>query len=386
MTDDPFTLEFHPLANLFPLIDGPEFTELVEDVRVNGLRLPILVYEGKIIDGRNRYRACLEAGVMPQTVSLDDAADPAAIVKSLNLTRRHLTTAQRAAIAAELMPVFADAARRRQLAGVEADPDQAKGKASAQAAAALNVSPRSVERAAVRLRIDPHAHELAKSGKLAKKRPTARINVQYHKVTVADPEPIKVQHHKIILASPAYVNQPETPPLSEEQARANLREAIAWVAEHLGIEVVIAAAAEGGFIIHPKPAEARADGDTLYCSFCGKSQHMVRKLVKGGHALICDECVALCNSIIDPEQHDHEQVEHEQAEPEAAEPEAAEPYHELSDDELREAIRDHIGDESRRSYATRAAVSELTLKRVLEGTATRINGPTRAKLLAMIGR
>ena len=40
------------------------------------------------------------------------------------------------------------------------------------------------------------------------------------------------------------------------------------------------------------------DGKLLYCSFCGKSQHEVRKLIAGPSVYICDECVDLCNDII----------------------------------------------------------------------------------------
>jgi len=39
----------------------------------------------------------------------------------------------------------------------------------------------------------------------------------------------------------------------------------------------------------------------LYCSFCGKSQHEVRKLIAGPSVFICDECVDLCNDIIKEE-------------------------------------------------------------------------------------
>ena len=44
----------------------------------------------------------------------------------------------------------------------------------------------------------------------------------------------------------------------------------------------------------------KSDGDNklLYCSFCGKSQHEVRKLIAGPSVFICDECVDLCNDII----------------------------------------------------------------------------------------
>ena len=44
----------------------------------------------------------------------------------------------------------------------------------------------------------------------------------------------------------------------------------------------------------------------LYCSFCGKSQHEVRKLIAGPSVFICDECIELCNDIIREEtQGDH---------------------------------------------------------------------------------
>lgn len=55
--------------------------------------------------------------------------------------------------------------------------------------------------------------------------------------------------------------------------------------------------------------DRRKGGDDrlLYCSFCGKSQHEVRKLIAGPSVFICDECVELCNDIIREEVHDHAQ-------------------------------------------------------------------------------
>lgn len=51
-------MDFHPIANLFPLMTGDEYLALVEDIRANGLLEPVVLYEGKILDGRNRYNAC----------------------------------------------------------------------------------------------------------------------------------------------------------------------------------------------------------------------------------------------------------------------------------------------------------------------------------------
>ena len=82
-------LEFHPLANLFPLVEGTEFDDLVADIGAHGLHEPIVVFEDKILDGRNRYRACMAARVEPTfTVYMGD--DPISYVVSLNLRRRHL--------------------------------------------------------------------------------------------------------------------------------------------------------------------------------------------------------------------------------------------------------------------------------------------------------
>nr|MCU0869967.1 ATP-dependent Clp protease ATP-binding subunit ClpX [Burkholderiales bacterium] len=45
-------------------------------------------------------------------------------------------------------------------------------------------------------------------------------------------------------------------------------------------------------------SEKPAGEKLLYCSFCGKSQHEVRKLIAGPSVFICDECIELCNDII----------------------------------------------------------------------------------------
>ena len=94
-------LELHPYCALFPQADNDTFAGLVADIKQNGLRDPIVKYQGKILDGRNRYLACLEAKVEPHFVEYDEEkhGDPLAYVLSKNATRRHLSESQRAMVA-----------------------------------------------------------------------------------------------------------------------------------------------------------------------------------------------------------------------------------------------------------------------------------------------
>jgi hypothetical protein len=90
-------LRSHALADEFPLIEGEDFNKLVADIKAHGQREPIVLYEGKILDGRNRYRACLRARVRPKTVQYT-GDNPIAYVLSENMRRRHLTKGQQALI------------------------------------------------------------------------------------------------------------------------------------------------------------------------------------------------------------------------------------------------------------------------------------------------
>lgn len=142
-------IEFHPLANIFPLIEGEDFDGLVKDVRENGLREPIVLLEGKILDGRNRYRACVAAGILPESLDAltvpqikffrqhvpaggasPSQAELLEFVWSKNFHRRHLSTSQRAIVMADY-EAFRHGGQRRpagqdanlHLAGIEPETD-----------------------------------------------------------------------------------------------------------------------------------------------------------------------------------------------------------------------------------------------------------------------
>lgn len=107
-----YNLESHKFADIFPMTEGEQAKQLELDIKEEGLQQTITLYEGKILDGRNRYRACMRVGVKPkfETYSGDK---PLEFVISGNLKRRHLTKDQRAVIAQEVMPMLEEEAEKR---------------------------------------------------------------------------------------------------------------------------------------------------------------------------------------------------------------------------------------------------------------------------------
>jgi hypothetical protein len=136
---DDAALPHHEFSKLFPMIEGEQFDGLVKDIRENGQREPIILHQGAILDGRNRFAACVDAGVEPSFEEFT-GTDPLAFVISRNLHRRHLDESQRAMVAAGLANLSRGGDRSKAPIG---------GLSDAQAAKALNVGERSVERAKV---------------------------------------------------------------------------------------------------------------------------------------------------------------------------------------------------------------------------------------------
>lgn len=158
----------HPLADIFPLIEGEEFHALVASVRLCGQRDPIVLYGAMVLDGRNRQRACVAAGVEPIYEDYT-GTDPLAFVIDKNLRRRHLDESQRAYCAAKLANLTHGGDRK-------ADDDQAANLpleteipavTQADAARLMNVSERSVRSAkAIQDRGTPELQDAVARGAL----------------------------------------------------------------------------------------------------------------------------------------------------------------------------------------------------------------------------
>ncbi len=98
-------MKIHKLAKYFPLLEGEEFDALVEDIKQHGQLEPIVTVNDEILDGVNRYNACVFLGIECLTKAYD-GDDPLSYVISANIRRRHLDTSQRAMLATEMLPEF----------------------------------------------------------------------------------------------------------------------------------------------------------------------------------------------------------------------------------------------------------------------------------------
>jgi hypothetical protein len=121
-----------------------EFAGLVADIQQHGLHEPITLYDGQIIDGRNRYRACRQLGITPTIEHWNGPSTPEAYVISKNLHRRHLNESQRAMIEAGLVTMKRGNANSQRRADVNRSTSPLS---ASEAARLLSVSRVSVQHA-----------------------------------------------------------------------------------------------------------------------------------------------------------------------------------------------------------------------------------------------
>jgi len=176
--------EAHPASELFPMMDIVGLAALTRDIKANGLRESIVLWEGKILDGRNRLWACRKAGVEPRFRELEECVSPTATVLSLNLYRRQLSVSQRAMIGALAKRELKKEARLRQEVSrfssthqpsceftgtvrAKFPPPETAGKARDHAAALVGVSGRTVETACQVLSSEnPEIIEAVRAGRM----------------------------------------------------------------------------------------------------------------------------------------------------------------------------------------------------------------------------
>ncbi len=188
-------MKFHRYSEIFPLIEGTALDELVADIKAHGLREKIWLYEGKILDGRNRFLACQKAKIDPHYRKYT-GDDPLAFVVSLNIQRRHLSESQRAMAAS----------RFKEMASANLH----SGDKTAAAAEAFNVSRRSVF----------HADKVLESGSKALKQAVESTEISVSKASTVVNLP-KSEQLAAATKKPEMEFPPETwEPDADEEAMA----------------------------------------------------------------------------------------------------------------------------------------------------------------------
>jgi len=155
------TVKVHEAANLFPLMVGEEFDELVADIKLRGLMEPVVLwrlFQGDkfcLIDGRNRYLACKAAGKQILVKEYPYTDDAIGYIISLNMRRRQLSRDDKSFIALELEKLYTAEAKERQKrkpvdsVGTDHVPTERdeNARAAAKAAKAMGVSRENVQQA-----------------------------------------------------------------------------------------------------------------------------------------------------------------------------------------------------------------------------------------------
>jgi hypothetical protein len=183
----------HEYVELFPLMLDDELRELADDIKANGQRDPIVLFDGQILDGRHRYLACGLAGVAPEFTTFEGTeADALALVVSRNVHRRHLTAAQRAISAAYLVTVKHGGDRRSDQAAT-LPVDAPTHVTQAQAAAMVKVSERTVRDAVAVRAASPKLAEQVRAGKISLSKAAAQVRARTgpRKAPTARRRPVK---------------------------------------------------------------------------------------------------------------------------------------------------------------------------------------------------
>lgn len=185
-------LETHELATIIPPMTDAEYAELREDIQKNGQLEAITLYQGQVLDGRHRAKACAEIGIEPWTREYHGTT-PAEYVIALNVHRRQLTTGQKAEIARRALPALRAEAKTRQAAHVStADRDEhghvlpsggqsstsrkTSSKSRDVAGALVGVSGKTVERLDQVAEARPDLHQQVKAGDMT-------VNAAYESMT-----------------------------------------------------------------------------------------------------------------------------------------------------------------------------------------------------------
>lgn len=173
-------IQAHEYANIFPMMDGVDFDNLKKDLLDNGFdkTRPIILHEEKILDGRNRFKACSELGIKPSFEKFE-GGDSLSFVISTNLNRRHLTQSQRACVSQDILPFLEVEAKKRMVLSHSAPTKMSeltKGESREKASKMFNVGTTFISQAKKLKELRPELFEEVKQGKKKLNEVMSKVN------------------------------------------------------------------------------------------------------------------------------------------------------------------------------------------------------------------
>ena len=240
--------EFHPIANACPLMNDAELESLIADIKANGLNKEIELYQGMVLDGRNRYRACKTANVPIRTRNFAARDDAHAVdyVVSANLRRKQYSVDQLSMSAQKLADMKVGGGGNQYTTKCIGENSPMQNQAEEAPVAA----PISLKKAAEK---DGVGYEAAKRArKVANKAPAAVEPVLQGKIKIKDAE-------KLIKEKGGKPTESDVQKLIEEKEKPKVKEAAPKLREkpakaHQKPEARAAAAA----VVDGKTTEAEA--------------------------------------------------------------------------------------------------------------------------------
>jgi hypothetical protein len=283
---------FHPFADIFPLMEGEEFKALVDDIGKNGLNETIALFEGKVLDGRNRERACAAAEVKPRYHQFRGTeADARAYVVSMNIRRRHLKPADK---------------RKAIKALLKADPS----KSDLQIAKTTKSSPTTVGKVRSKMEKAGDVSKVETRTDTKGRRQVARKPRRSNRATKKGRK-----SRAPALSSATTTSDSATTAPAPTADSANEQDLVAKLQDEKRQLEIKCLALEGEVMdvwaentkLKAEKAHKMTRVDAGCCSFCGKND--VHKLIssallnsnssrlKPAYSIICNECVAECAEI-----------------------------------------------------------------------------------------
>lgn len=217
----------HTINKMLPSMCVEDYRRLKEGIELNGLKNPILLHEGAILDGWHRYRICMDLGVTPRFENYEGES-PLTECWTLNIARRQLKKTQLAALAVMMMPKLETEAKARQLAGLkqyqnrvakstatdmdaidEALPETARGSVRSQVSRLVGVSETYIQHAKRIKKSDPALFDRFRQGRVSLRNAKGELyraeeaaKKDIHGIVIRKNDPRCSIHNCDILAAP----------------------------------------------------------------------------------------------------------------------------------------------------------------------------------------